>query len=1204
MRKGLQYGLTKFFGTPEQKAASEPLSDLQLTPYNRSHKSRAQLEFEASKAAFEALVAEKEAEEDEDKAHGRLTQGKRFTRVAPQPGKKRPQRGRVEMTAHRKKFIAEDLSESKSQFASEAKFWVAMRAKHGLSKRQLSRIMGQRELYSALSKKPLQGYNLRNKRRVRVAGAGRKAPYPEVLQKVSQWLAIERACGHTISQQDFFQEFLFQLRLSATKSRLQAEDQGLSNLKVAELKQDAEDKESRAEKLSKSKTYQKSFTQKLLRWSKAKFATSEVVSNISNLESQVRCKLTWQEFDWCLQLASLSSVAELSSEKRVADPEDFVKNRAHLAIGFSDQVPLWAKATGRKAVFSEEELHSAETTRDFSEVREAIEDAMKTGSDASFEVVPISDTGDRTPGVKKALSFGSEGSGTVRKALSFSSLSPDKPLQAMQAEDQAEEQQQQQQRFRHSEKGPEHQPKKKQKKALPKAGAKTTLGFSADERFRITYEARQVLLQVLDEPTKPVVGLVGKGLLVVPGQWARLSNISEDGKWIQTERFRIGAKEKVHSAGGSVGKILLSYRKLRQAHPELVAKLDIMSQPAANVDSVILSWVIEGQATEYPCSVWQRDCFSSVFSDTAAESMALAQQISCLVAAKCTSKLQITDSDFAREFKGAVRHKLSALRTEFQEQQRFSGKSEVWRVGALEIVTSVVWAEEQLRQKNEEHSWVVRAAVRNGLLAYRPNPASGKLEPVCEQPWAKELDLRMGSRRFPASCLSERLKWLDDAGKPIQADWSLSDSAKQISDLIRWDYFNPEEDLEQEPEEGGFDLEGELAEDLDLSLQNSLSLRLHPKLRRAAARRALEEGYADRVKEIRKKAALRRERLKHRTAFRGKLLQSLRQKLMLSSRAEALAQVVPVRTETKGQKLSATTKPSAKNKPSAKGKASKFLKASAKKKAAKKHDQKATVDKVIAKVTAKKKKEKKEKKAQAKAETKAKAETAETESAALAPFLEKEVICVSEAAGRMLFGIKGIASDFQSGRYTVMTVSGTFEVRSEHLTLWEPKTAEFVWAQLKYLSRADTQTILRAISCWPEPKLRHDDYADHGLVPFPDTEKPFLVEDQWIWQGWAMMSWSLRKAKAGSLEEFSVECLDPGLPHLLFEFPEHLLEPRENAVKQAFGNALRLLVPVVRALHWTLLVAQRESLDQTEGFQWRLYDSLSVATLRQPSGAN
>ena len=398
MRKGLQYGLTKFFGTPEQKAASQPVSDLQLTPFHRSHKSRAQLEFEASKAAFEALVAEKEAEEGEDRAHEiaksrRLTQGKRFTRVAPEAGKRKPQKGRIEMTANRKKLIAQDL---------------------------------------------------------------------------------------------------------------------------AEFQQDAEDKETRAQKLSKSKAYRRSFTEKLLRWTKAKFTTSEVVSNISSLESQVRCKLTWQEFDWCLWLASLSSLAELSSEKRVADPEDFLKHRTDLAIGFSDQVPLWAKATGRKAVFAQEELHSAETTKDFSEVRQAIEDVMKTDSDATFEVVPISDTGDSTPRVQKALSFGSEGSGTVRKALSFSSLSPEKPQLA---EDQAEEQQQP--RLRHSQKGPELQQAKKKQKALPKAGAKTTLGFSADERFRITYEARQVLLQVVAEPSKPVIGLVGKGLLVVPGQWAR-----------------------------------------------------------------------------------------------------------------------------------------------------------------------------------------------------------------------------------------------------------------------------------------------------------------------------------------------------------------------------------------------------------------------------------------------------------------------------------------------------------------------------------------------------------------------------------------------------------------------------------------------------------------------------------------------------------
>ena len=105
-----------------------------------------------------------------------------------------------------------------------------------------------------------------------------------------------------------------------------------------------------------------------------------------------------------------------------------------------------------------------------------------------------------------------------------------------------------------------------------------------------------------------MTGLVGKGLLVVPGQWARLSSISADGKWLRTERFKIGAKEIAHSQGASVGRILEAYRKVRASHPELVAQLDIMSEPAANVDSVILSWCIEKQATEHPCSLWQRDC--------------------------------------------------------------------------------------------------------------------------------------------------------------------------------------------------------------------------------------------------------------------------------------------------------------------------------------------------------------------------------------------------------------------------------------------------------------------------------------------------------------------------------------------------------------------------------------------------------------------
>ena len=161
-----------------------------------------------------------------------------------------------------------------------------------------------------------------------------------------------------------------------------------------------------------------------------------------------------------------------------------------------------------------------------------------------------------------------------------------------------------------------------------------------------------------------IVGSVGKGLLVVPGQWARLSNISENGTWLKTESFQVGDKTVVRKQGTSVGRILEPYRKLRKSDPELMSKLEVMSQPASNVDSVILTWSIQAQAEQYPCSMWMRDCFSSVFTDSAAEAMALANQLSCLVAEKCTSKLQITDTDFSKQFKALVRSKLTEMRSE------------------------------------------------------------------------------------------------------------------------------------------------------------------------------------------------------------------------------------------------------------------------------------------------------------------------------------------------------------------------------------------------------------------------------------------------------------------------------------------------------------------------------------------------------------
>ena len=113
----------------------------------------------------------------------------------------------------------------------------------------------------------------------------------------------------------------------------------------------------------------------------------------------------------------------------------FCDNREHLVIGFSDQVPLWAKDTGRKGIFSASELHSKEHKKDFSEVREAIAQVVNTEKAADFIVGPLREA-------KKPLrrsSTGSISSSAVRRALSFGS-EPSTPGRPAEPEEKPEQQ--------------------------------------------------------------------------------------------------------------------------------------------------------------------------------------------------------------------------------------------------------------------------------------------------------------------------------------------------------------------------------------------------------------------------------------------------------------------------------------------------------------------------------------------------------------------------------------------------------------------------------------------------------------------------------------------------------------------------------------------------------------------------------------------
>ena len=268
---------------------------------------------------------------------------------------------RVEVSAATKLGYCEEMKAAKDSFSSLQDFWQAQVQKFGIAKRSLQNILSKEGHWKDLVAQKDLKTNTK-----RASGAGRKVPFSDIISKMKQWLSIEGACGHTISKQDLLAEFLGRLQLTANELRSKAQVVELSALERAELLADAKEREERKEKTCKSDTYKRKTKSQLVKWLDAKYMSTELVTNISQTEAQTRTKLTWQEFDHTLWLATCASEKALAESSRLSSPAQFIEARSKLVIGFSDQVPLWAKATGRRAVFAEEELHASADVKDYS----------------------------------------------------------------------------------------------------------------------------------------------------------------------------------------------------------------------------------------------------------------------------------------------------------------------------------------------------------------------------------------------------------------------------------------------------------------------------------------------------------------------------------------------------------------------------------------------------------------------------------------------------------------------------------------------------------------------------------------------------------------------------------------------------------------------------------------------------------------------
>ena len=63
-------------------------------------------------------------------------------------------------------------------------------------------------------------------------------------------------------------------------------------------------------------------------------------------------------------------------------------------------------------------------------------------------------------------------------------------------------------------------------------------------------------------------------------------------------------------------------------------------------------------------------------------------------------------------------------------------------------------------------SRTLRDSVKNGILAYRPNLSTGKLERAQDQDWCKRIGATVGNKWMGADWVSVRFSWLDKNGKP------------------------------------------------------------------------------------------------------------------------------------------------------------------------------------------------------------------------------------------------------------------------------------------------------------------------------------------------------------------------------------------------------------------------------------------------------
>ena len=348
-----------------------------------------------------------------------------------------------------------------------------------------------------------------------------------------------------------------------------------------------EEMERRLAKLSKSETYRKTFKNKIAADIGAVEGTPSRYTALSGDEEQIRFELSVQQFDQRLWLAAFGTEEQLSMH--VADAKKFMLHRKDIVLVFVDQIPFWVKVGKMRTLFASWGKNKK----------------IRKGAP---EVADAEGASDAPPSKRRRLDPKvAEMVGKVESAA----------------------------------------------KDLSMEGQTQTRGAmkSGQEKYRITFEARQAVLNYFDE-TKDPIGVILPSIVIVYGdQHACLSNIDDNNRWIKHEQFEVLNMSVEHIPGAYTKGALRGYVDLRKRRPELFKNLIIISQPSATQDDAVQNMCIGELMGRFPACIHQQDVLSAALTENAKVGRKLAHQIDSFVAPDMTPVCQLTDTDIAKPVK-------------------------------------------------------------------------------------------------------------------------------------------------------------------------------------------------------------------------------------------------------------------------------------------------------------------------------------------------------------------------------------------------------------------------------------------------------------------------------------------------------------------------------------------------------------------------